>query len=277
MSTKILSLKEACASGFKYGLIGHPINQSLSPTLFNSKFGDGYAAIDLDGEDIVAALAQLHSAGFLGLNVTAPYKGAVCYVTNRNTGRSKVTLSCSTLVSVSGGWQAYDLDGISLLLIMKKHNPNLLREPVLVVGTGSAAASIVEALVSRGNRHVFVVGRNMDDAGVICRYMNRKACSDSLMKLFRRGHASSDWGYGKTIKAIINATPVGWNPEDTFPYDVLTSGAEVVFDLTYPMVPNFLARSCRQHGIPYHDGAEMVAEVARCSWKLWGLTDSKDE
>src|SRR5262245_55001293 len=61
-------------------LLGHPVAQSLSPRMQNAAFAARgldwrYDALDVD--DVLAAVAALRTLGFVGANVTIPYKEQV--------------------------------------------------------------------------------------------------------------------------------------------------------------------------------------------------------
>ena len=64
------------------GLIGHPIEHSLSPTMHNAAFAASdldylYVPLDVRPRDLPAAVRGIGALGFKGFNVTMPHKEAI--------------------------------------------------------------------------------------------------------------------------------------------------------------------------------------------------------
>ena len=65
----------------EYGIIGHPLEHSYSPTFFNEKFAEKgiksqYLAFDIDSIEKFPAIVKEHPL-IRGFNVTIPYKQAI--------------------------------------------------------------------------------------------------------------------------------------------------------------------------------------------------------
>jgi shikimate 5-dehydrogenase len=76
-------------------LLGHPVADSLSPRMQNAAFAAAgldwrYDAFDVD--DVVAAVQALGTLGFVGANVTIPYKRAVVAACDETDGDAVNTL-----------------------------------------------------------------------------------------------------------------------------------------------------------------------------------------
>jgi shikimate dehydrogenase len=61
------------------GLLGHPVEHSLSPQMHNAAFAAlaldyAYVPLDVEPERLEEALRGLVALGFAGANVTAPHK-----------------------------------------------------------------------------------------------------------------------------------------------------------------------------------------------------------
>ena len=65
------------------GVIGHPISNSESPAIHNAVFRKlgydyAYVALDVERDNLEAAVRGMEALGFLGYNVATPYKKASC-------------------------------------------------------------------------------------------------------------------------------------------------------------------------------------------------------
>ena len=93
-----------------YGLIGSSVEESLSPAIHEyaqAKLGlsVGYKAYSLSTDSAVESfLAEFHSQGGLGLNITAPYKQHVAMLVASDLP------AVNTLVRSCDGWSGASTD-----------------------------------------------------------------------------------------------------------------------------------------------------------------------
>ena len=119
------------------GIIGWPVEHSLSPRMQNAAF----AALGLDWvyvplptppERLAEAVAGLAALGFAGANVTAPHKLAVAALCETDAP------SVNTLVVRDGRVEAWTTDAAVL--------SGLTAERPVILGDGGVAAAFVQAL-----------------------------------------------------------------------------------------------------------------------------------
>jgi len=119
------------------GIIGWPVEHSLSPRMQNAAF----AALGLDWvyvplptppERLAEAVAGLAALGFAGANVTAPHKLAVAALCEADAP------SVNTLVVRDGRVEAWTTDAAVL--------SGLTAERPVILGDGGVAAAFVQAL-----------------------------------------------------------------------------------------------------------------------------------
>lgn len=119
------------------GLLGWPVEHSLSPRMQNAAFAAAgldwlYVPLPTPPEQLEDALAGLPALGFLGANVTTPHKLAVARFCGSSSG------SVNTLVVRAGRLEATSTDAAVLDGLPSGH-------PV-VLGDGGAAQAFLEAL-----------------------------------------------------------------------------------------------------------------------------------
>jgi shikimate dehydrogenase len=119
------------------GLIGWPVEHSLSPRMHNAAFAAlgldwAYVALPTQPELLADAVRGLPALGFVGANVTAPHKLAVA-------GLCETDLtSVNTLVVRDDAIQGLSTDAAILGRLETDHP--------LVIGDGGAATAFLEAL-----------------------------------------------------------------------------------------------------------------------------------
>jgi shikimate dehydrogenase len=119
------------------GLIGYPVAQSLSPAMQNAAFAArgldwAYLPLPVEEDRLADAIRGLVALGFVGANVTAPYKLAAASLCE--TERTSV----NTLVVRRGELVGFSTDAAIL--------EGLTAEHAVILGDGGSAAAFREAL-----------------------------------------------------------------------------------------------------------------------------------
>jgi shikimate dehydrogenase len=141
------------------GIIGWPVEHSLSPAMHNAAFAAMdlnwlYAAFPVHPDRVTEAVGGLAAAGCAGLNVTIPHKRAVIECCSSVSDAVTAIGAANTLVpDGSGGFRADNTDAAGFLRALDEQAPlDLAGSDVLVIGAGGAARAVVFALRSRGAR-----------------------------------------------------------------------------------------------------------------------------
>ena len=136
----------------KFGLIGHPIEHSLSPTLFRAGYDGRYPYELIQTSDFEEAYARF-LAGYDGINVTAPFKELAIRKADILSDECKVIGATNLLIKTPEGIKAYNSDflGVRLWISMLSDGlKSMLPPKVLIVGTGGAGKAAGQAARSLG-------------------------------------------------------------------------------------------------------------------------------
>lgn len=142
----------------KFGLIGHPIEHSLSPTLFRAGYDGRYPYELIQTSDFEEAYARF-LAGYDGINVTAPFKELAIRKADILSDECKVIGATNLLIKTPDGIKAYNSDylGIRLWISMLSDGlKSMLPPKVLIVGTGGAGKAAGQAARSLGCEVVLI-------------------------------------------------------------------------------------------------------------------------
>ena len=141
------------------GIIGWPVEHSLSPAMHNAAFAALglnwiYAAFPVEPRRVGEAVRGLAAAGCAGLNVTIPHKQAVIEHCSEVSEAVAAIGAANTLVpDGAGGFRADNTDAAGFLRALDEQAPlDVAERDVLVIGAGGAARAVVFALRSRGAR-----------------------------------------------------------------------------------------------------------------------------
>jgi len=126
-----------------YGLVGWPVAHSLSPTMQNAAFASqhldaAYVALPVEPAAVEAALRGAHALGFLGLNVTIPYKQAAAASCTTLDPVATACGAANTLRRTQAGWEGFNTDATALAQLLDAAGVRAGAE-VLLIGAGGAA------------------------------------------------------------------------------------------------------------------------------------------
>jgi shikimate dehydrogenase len=172
------------------GIIGWPVEHSLSPRMQNAAFGAlgldwVYVALPTPPERLAEAVAGLAALGFAGANVTAPHKLAVARLCDTE------ARSVNTLVVRDGVVEASSTDAAILA--------GLAAERPVVLGDGGAATAFLAALPRA--RQFSRRGEwppAADDADLV---VNATAARDEVLVELHTGQTLIDLPYPDTATA----------------------------------------------------------------------------
>lgn len=154
----------------KFGLIGHPIARSLSPSLFKAAYDGKYPYELIQGEDFGESY-QRFLDGYDGINVTAPFKELAYAKADIISDECHLAKATNLLVKSPEGIKAYNSDYLGVRLWLQETLSKLSDGAtvagkganVLVVGCGGAGKAAAAAAVSLGLKTI-LMNRNMDRA-----------------------------------------------------------------------------------------------------------------
>jgi shikimate dehydrogenase len=199
---------------------------------------------------LVAAVEELRTGLIDGANVTMPHKRSAAQMCSRLDADAERAGAANTLVRVGEDAIGHNTDIAGIRAAWKRAGLPT-QGPVLVLGTGGAAAAALLALESR---ELSISGRR-DGAGA---------------RLARRLGVSATevtWGTGVAGATVVNATPIGMHAE-VLPEAVL-DGGNALFDMAYGAKPTPAVERYRGNSHPVADGIDMLIGQAAESFRLW--------
>lgn len=239
----------------KFVVLGDPIEHSRSPAIHTAALAalgiDGtYSARRVDDRGMTEAVDEVRYGRLTGANVTMPHKQLAFELSDRVSETALRSGAVNTLVRRGGVVWGFntDIDGIRAVWIDRELPPDA---PVLILGTGGAAAG---ALTAVADRTVFVSGRR-DDA------------ARNLLERTRTPGTVVPWGTPIEGAVVVNATPIGM-AGGALPEEILTVSSGF-FDLTYGPIESPSARLVRDLGLPVADGKDLLIAQAALSFEIW--------
>ncbi len=251
------------------GVIGHPIAHSKSPALHGfwlKRLGikGHYIPLDIAPGDLREALHMLPRLGFVGVNVTIPYKEEVLKLADVVTDRAALIGAANTLIfRKNGKIYADNSDGSGFIANLRQHVPtwNPAAGPAAVLGAGGASRAVIAALIEVGVPEIRVGNRT-------------RLRADALRSDFGAKVQVHEWVQaGNMIEGcamLVNTTSLGMvgKPDLRVPLDALRRGM-LVTDLVYAPLKTQLLIEAEAAGCTVVDGLGMLLHQAAPGFERW--------
>lgn len=255
-----------------YAVLGNPIAHSKSP-MIHRLFAEqtwqdlAYEAILVDPEEtsFQSKVAQLVAQGYLGFNVTVPFKLDAFELADHLSERAQLAQAANTLSVQNGQLLGDNTDGIGLINDIE-HNAGfaIQGKRVLILGAGGAVQGILDPLLQKQPGLVHIANRTAKRAQVLSERFNTQVPL-----------TSSDWENIPLLEEgydlIINGTAASLEGK-LLPIDPKLIGKNsLVYDMMYGTEPTcFLdwAKQQQPH-CQIRDGLGMLVGQAAEAFRIW--------
>jgi shikimate dehydrogenase len=248
----------------RVGLLGWPVEHSVSPAMHNAAFGAlgldwQYDLLPVPPSKLAVEVRRLiKDEAYRGFNVTVPHKQAAFRLPRLCTvsPAASVIGAVNTFVVKPGGdmldgentdWQGFVID-------LKEHGvPTIKGLRCLILGTGGSAQAVVYALEQGGAASITLVSRSP-------RRGSDTASYDDLPVL------------APGAELIVNCTPVGMSPgvdRSPWPDEVPFPPNAVLYDLVYNPPITRLMMQAADAGARTIGGLGMLIWQGVLAFELW--------
>jgi shikimate dehydrogenase len=251
------------------GVIGSPIAHSRSPALHGhwlSRYGlpGHYVPLDVAEDRLEETLRFLPSIGFVGVNVTIPYKERALAIADLASDRATLIGAANTLIfRADGRIHADNTDGYGFVENLRQSVPDWdpAAGPATVFGAGGAARAVLASLIDIGVPEIRLTNRTRPRAEMLRNDFGTRVQVHDWVKA---GNVLED------SALVVNTTSLGMTgkPELRVPLDGLQPGT-VVSDLVYAPLETRLLRTARAQGCHAVDGLGMLLHQAVPGFERW--------
>jgi len=241
-----------------YGLVGFPLGQSFSKSIFEKKFHDlriedaRYELFELASIDQLEDLLD-KTHGLVGFNVTIPYKEQIMKsLSSIDPAAASIGAINVVKIEMDGSLTGYNSDYLAFRQSLESFIPEFDDITALVLGSGGSSKAVVYAL-NRLDIPYIIVSRN---PGTDLQYQ----------------HIADEPELLSDYKLIVNTTPLGMFPKLNQYPDInidYISSSHYIFDLIYNPEKTLLLKMCEEKGARIKNGLEMLHLQAEESWEIW--------
>ena len=250
-----------------FALIGHPVQHSLSPAMYNALFEElgidaVYVAFDVFPNRAAGLAEALRTLDLRGVNLTTPFKASILGGLDHRTRAVEEAQATNVVVQHAGTLTGYNTDGEGFVRAFEADFGPAKGLSAVILGAGGAARAVAAGLADRGASAVTLVNRTPASSH-----------SERLSKYFKNttfqtAPLSADAFVDlRDVDLVVNCVS-GDASLDAFTLDHLRPTA-IVCDVNYWMTdPPLLARA-RARGLRTQDGLPMLVEQGALSFELF--------
>ncbi len=244
-----------------YGLIGNPVEHSLSPPMHEAAYEElgldaRYVTLEPAEDAGAAAVESAATLGVAGLNVTIPFKQAVLDAVELDPLAERIG-AVNTVDLTGEEPRGYNTDAVGAVRALKHHDAAVEGDAV-VVGAGGAGRAVAFGLADEG-MDVAVANRTVETA---------ESLAEEVPGATGHGlDALPDLLAGADV--LVNCTSVGMEEDRSpVPADAL-HGNLAVLDAVYAPVKTRLLRDAETAGARTVDGAWMLLFQGVEAFEIW--------
>jgi shikimate dehydrogenase len=255
------------------GVIGNPVEHSLSPAIHNAAFqklGLNFVYLAFRVETIGDAIKGLRALGsFRGASVTIPHKVAAVPFLDSVEPTARHIGAINTIVAAGGTLTGYNTDATGALRALRESGVPVKGQRVVMLGSGGAARAIAFALGTEpGIEHLTILGIDEQERAALAKDLRSKTGMTVQESLLDEGMLQKVL---PDTHVLIHCTPIGMSPkvhETSVPAPLLHAGLTVM-DIVYNPRDTRLLKDAKVAGCRVIPGLEMFLHQASAQFELW--------
>jgi shikimate dehydrogenase len=262
-----------------FGVIGDPIEHSLSPVLHNhvlERLGLDYRylAFHVSGKNLSGLGLAFRTLGLRGLNVTIPHKEAVVPQMDELTVEARHMGAVNTIgLDESGKLVGHNTDAIGFFksLEIRGLTNHLSSRPAVLLGAGGAARAVLCGLIKLGAAPIRIVNRTVQRAEELADWCGHFAPGSPVEIV----PSEEDDAVSKAVEEAyitVNVTPLGMAPEIHYtplPAGILPRSGTIVYDTIYNPLQTMLLERAEKNGCQVVSGLDMLIIQGMESLSWW--------
>ena len=249
------------------GLIGHPVEHSLSPIMHNKALKDKnlnyvYLAFDVSPKNLKHVVSGAKSLGIKGFNITIPYKVDIMNYLDKIDKEAELIGAVNTVKIENDIATGYNTDGLGARMSLEDEIGEVEDKNILIIGAGGASRAVAFELAK--NNNITIINRTVEKARILSEEISKK-----LNKTVNYNNLNIDI---KEFDIIIHTTPIGMYPNINTQPIINTKDINesmVVMDLIYNPEETVLLKEAKKQGAKTINGLGMLVYQGAIAFEIW--------
>jgi shikimate dehydrogenase len=275
------SLSELNAKNQLYGVIGYPVQHSLSPIIQTVAFekcglAAQYVAVEVTPEKLAETVALMRKLPFSGWNCTLPHKLEIAKLIDERAESAEKLGAVNTVLNDNGKLIGFNTDGEGWVRAIREEFSLDVRDlRIMILGAGGAGQALAKQAALERCEKLVLVNRTEATAQELASSLAPYFDSQKLMGADARLKAVP-WDEALIAKElnqvdlVVNTTSLGLKPGDraVLPARILQPHL-CVYDAIYrPAKTKFLA-AAEEAGARAANGMSMLLHQGALAFEIW--------
>ncbi|MFL5734078.1 MAG: shikimate dehydrogenase [Chloroflexia bacterium] len=255
------------------GLVGYPVDHSLSPAMHNAAFQEcgldyRYELLPTPPENFSRRIVNCLEEGFVGWNVTVPHKERILPYLHQRSDAVEATGACNTVRVEGRTLVGFNTDPTGFTAGLEEAGDIPSGAKAVLLGAGGAARAVAWALARIGCE-VIILSRRREQAESLAAAL-RPSCPSPIIHRELTGAALTE--ELQTASLLVNCTPAGMWPhaeQSPLPEGTRLAPHLLVYDLVYRPRPTRLLSEAGAIGCRTQDGLAMLVHQGAAAFELW--------
>ena len=255
------------------GLLGNPVEHSLSPAIHNAAFREldlNFVYIAFPVQDLEGAIDGIRALGHIrGLSVTIPHKVAILPLLDSVETTAQYIGSVNTILKDQGTLVGSNTDASGAIQALRQGGVKLPGKRVVMLGSGGAARAIACGIcVEEKIAHLTILGIDDNERTTLAANLRTKTSIPVEDATLTPETLQSALDH---TQLLIHCTPIGMHPkvdQSCVPKNLLHPDLTVM-DIVYNPLHTQLLRDAQAAGCRTIPGIEMFLHQAVGQFELW--------
>ncbi len=230
----------------KFNIIGQPVSQSKSPTIFNFifkylKIKARYKAKEISNiNDLIKFIDRCKQDGTRGCNITMPHKQRLHSIIDNKDKIAQLTNSINCIKIDKNKIIGYNNDYYGFEQLISINKINVRKTNNIVLGSGGSARTVILYLIQNNAKNIIILSRNKKTSLEIIKDFKRLSNKTNI-NLFCNQIKYQDYN-------LINCTPIGLkkDTEKNVLSQISFIHFNVIIDINYIYESDFLDLSSKK-------------------------------
>ncbi|TFF94614.1 MAG: shikimate dehydrogenase [Promethearchaeota archaeon] len=253
-------------------LIGHPVEHSMSPTMWNPALEElgldyVYVAYDVHPDDLKKAVEGFRALDIKGINVTIPHKENIIPYLDEIEPIAKKMGAINTIKNEAGHLRARNTDAGGAKKSLIDAGFAIAGTKVLILGAGGVSRALSFTLAEAAQQ-VVITDIVEEKATNLAREVQEKMDVNIIGKLSTERTIEEEIS---KADLLVNATPLGMYPKiDVSPIDKTLLHEDLfVFDVVYNPLQTKLIKEAKELGCNTLGGLDMLVNQGVLAFEWW--------
>jgi shikimate dehydrogenase len=257
-------------------LIGNPTKRSLSPAIHNASFQHlgidaVYFANEVTADQLEAAVKGLKCFGYVGYNVTAPYKNAIIPYLDKISTTAAMIGSVNTVMHKDGLAVGYNTDALSFTDTLRQHGFFVTDKRIIIADIQAEGPAYAAQAAIEGAEHITILtnAEHVEEAKEHYDQLSQKTAS--VIEVYDIAKPNAFRHLVANAHVFCNATRIGSSPEAfRTPLDAsLIHSNLLVVDSIYNPRQTRLLEDASMIGCETIGGVELLLNQVALAERLW--------